>query len=227
MANLDDQVKVTCYGKTETMLRRDALTKYYDCMRNSEGAENERYQRIFFQLMEGQTDCNDVEGAIHEPELVGEMVSVPAKKEEEKPAPKPLPPMGVVKPKPDPKPDPIMKQYEDLKKKHPDAMLLFRIGDFYETYEEDAKEASEILGITLTKSTKKGYQMAGFPHHALDTYLPRLIRAGKRVAICDQLDEPKKLRTRGGDMEVKEVVTPGIAPTTNNDEGELDMSLFE
>lgn len=91
---------------------------------------------------------------------------------------------------------PMMKQFYDLKAKHPDAVLLFRCGDFYETYSSDAVSASEILGITLTKRNNGGkggepIEMAGFPHHALDTYLPKLIRAGKRVAICDQLEDPK------------------------------------
>ena len=105
---------------------------------------------------------------------------------------------------------PILRQFHDLKKKHPDAVLLFRCGDFYETYEEDAKECSYILGITLTKRNSDNTRMAGFPNHALDTYLPKLIRAGKRVAICDQLEDPKltkKLANRG----IKELVTPGIA----------------
>ena len=98
---------------------------------------------------------------------------------------------------------PMMKQFYELKSKYPEAVLLFRCGDFYETYEDDAKECSHLLGITLTKRNSspkgKGY-MAGFPHHALDTYLPKLIRAGKRVAICDQLEDPrltKKLVKRG------------------------------
>lgn len=108
---------------------------------------------------------------------------------------------------------PMMKQYFELKSKHPDAIMLFRCGDFYETYSEDAVIASEILGITLTKRANgqnKTVEMAGFPHHALDTYLPKLIRAGKRVAICDQLEDPKttkKLVKRG----ITELVTPGIA----------------
>jgi len=90
---------------------------------------------------------------------------------------------------------PLMKQYEEMKKKHPDAILLFRVGDFYETFAEDAIAAAEILGITLTRRANgkaKSIELAGFPHHALDTYLPRLVRAGKRVAICEQLEEPKK-----------------------------------
>ena len=88
---------------------------------------------------------------------------------------------------------PIMKQWKELKAKHPDALLLVRVGDFYEMYEQDAKRGAEVLGITLTKrNTKAGPYMAGFPHHALDTYLPKLIRAGERVAICDQLEAPKQ-----------------------------------
>ena len=109
---------------------------------------------------------------------------------------------------------PMMKQFFELKTKHPDAVMLFRCGDFYETYCEDAVVASEILGITLTKRNNgKGGQtieMAGFPHHALDTYLPKLIRAGRRVAICDQLEDPKltkKLVKRG----ITELVTPGVS----------------
>ena len=108
---------------------------------------------------------------------------------------------------------PMMKQYFDLKAKHPDAVLLFRCGDFYETYSTDAVIAAEILGIALTKRSNgkdKNVEMAGFPHHALDTYLPKLIRAGKRVAICDQLEDPKlakKLVKRG----ITELVTPGVS----------------
>ena len=108
---------------------------------------------------------------------------------------------------------PMMKQFFDFKAKYPEAVLLFRCGDFYETYCEDAVIASQILGITLTHRNNgynKGDEMAGFPHHALDTYLPKLIRAGKRVAICDQLEDPKltkKLVKRG----ITELVTPGVA----------------
>ena len=105
-----------------------------------------------------------------------------------------------------------MKQYLEIKAKHPDAVLLFRVGDFYETFSEDAITASEILGITLTKRANGSaahVELAGFPHHALDTYLPKLVRAGKRVAICDQLEDPKqtkKLVKRG----ITELVTPGV-----------------
>ena len=112
---------------------------------------------------------------------------------------------------------PMMKQFFDLKAKHPEALLLFRCGDFYETYCEDAVIAAQILGITLTHRNNgynKGDEMAGFPHHALDTYLPKLIRAGKRVAICDQLEDPKltkKLVKRG----ITELVTPGVALSDN------------
>lgn len=105
---------------------------------------------------------------------------------------------------------PIMKQFHDLKEQHPDAVLLFRVGDFYETYGEDAETASQILGIVLTTRNTDGTKMAGFPHHALDTYLPKMVRAGKRIAICDQLEDPKltkKLVKRG----ITEMVTPGIA----------------
>lgn len=115
---------------------------------------------------------------------------------------------------------PMMKQFFDLKAKHPDAILLFRCGDFYETYCEDAVTASRVLGITLTRrsnggsGTKAAAEMAGFPYHALDTYLPKLIRAGMRVAICDQLEDPKltkKLVKRG----ITELVTPGVAMNDN------------
>ena len=113
---------------------------------------------------------------------------------------------------------PMMKQFFDFKAKYPEAVLLFRCGDFYETYCEDAVIAARILGITLTRRNNgagvKGDEMAGFPHHALDTYLPKLIRAGKRVAICDQLEDPKltkKLVKRG----ITELVTPGVAMNDN------------
>lgn len=90
---------------------------------------------------------------------------------------------------------PMMRQFFSMKEKHPEALLLFRCGDFYETYCDDAVEAARILGITLTRRNNgaaSGAEMAGFPHHALDTYLPKLIRAGERVAICDQLEAPKR-----------------------------------
>lgn len=108
---------------------------------------------------------------------------------------------------------PMLRQFLDLKKKHPDALLLFRCGDFYETYKDDAEKASKILGITLTKSSKqkddqgKPLAMAGFPYHALDTYLPKLIRAGQRVAICDQIEAPRQTTKRG----ISEMATPGAA----------------
>ena len=107
---------------------------------------------------------------------------------------------------------PLMKQYNSIKAKYPDAMLLFRVGDFYETFGEDAVKSSKILGITLTKRSNGSSNdaLAGFPHHALDTYLPKLVRAGQRVAICDQLEDPKqtkKIVKRG----VTELVTPGVS----------------
>ena len=112
---------------------------------------------------------------------------------------------------------PLMKQYAEMKAKHPDAILLFRVGDFYETFSDDAIAASEILGITLTRRANGSAQfveLAGFPHHALDSYLPKLVRAGKRVAICEQLEDPKltkKLVKRG----IIELVTPGVAMSDN------------
>ena len=112
---------------------------------------------------------------------------------------------------------PLMKQYFEMKAKHPDAVLLFRVGDFYETFADDAVSASEILGITLTRRANGQSQyvpLAGFPHHALDTYLPKLVRAGKRVAICEQLEDPKltkKLVKRG----ITELVTPGVSINDN------------
>lgn len=112
---------------------------------------------------------------------------------------------------------PLMKQYIEMKQRHPDAVLLFRVGDFYETFCDDAVTASDILGITLTRranGSAASVELAGFPHHALDTYLPKLVRAGKRVAICEQLEDPKlakKLVKRG----ITELVTPGVAVSDN------------
>src|SRR6202000_575081 len=108
---------------------------------------------------------------------------------------------------------PLMKQHKDIKTKYPDAVLLFRVGDFYETFNEDAHIASRVLGITLTKRANGSaafVDLAGFPHHALDTYLHKLVKAGYRVAICDQLEDPKSVKgivKRG----VTELVTPGVA----------------
>ncbi|MDA3929972.1 MAG: hypothetical protein PF541_13560 [Prolixibacteraceae bacterium] len=112
---------------------------------------------------------------------------------------------------------PLMKQYYAIKEKHPDALLLFRVGDFYETFGEDAIKTSEIAGITLTKRANGAasfVELAGFPHHALDTYLPKLVRAGQRVAICEQLEDPKmtkKIVKRG----ITEMVTPGVSINDN------------
>src|SRR6185503_11477787 len=108
---------------------------------------------------------------------------------------------------------PLMKQYNTIKAKYPDALLLFRVGDFYETFGEDAVRASAVLGIVLTRRANGSatfVELAGFPHHSLDTYLPKLVRAGMRVAICDQLEDPKltkKIVKRG----VTELITPGVA----------------
>ena len=112
---------------------------------------------------------------------------------------------------------PLMRQYNQIKRKHPDAILLFRVGDFYETFGEDAIRASEILGITLTRRANGAasfVELAGFPHHAIDTYLPKLVRAGQRVAICEQLEDPKltkKIVKRG----ITELVTPGVSLNDN------------
>ncbi len=124
-----------------------------------------------------------------------------------------------------------MKQYYSVKAKHPDAVLLFRVGDFYETFGEDAIRASEILGITLTKRANgaaSSVELAGFPYHSLDTYLPRLVRAGQRVAICEQLEDPKltkKIVKRG----ITELVTPGVTYNDNvleNKENNFLASVF-
>ena len=112
---------------------------------------------------------------------------------------------------------PLMRQYFHVKSKHPDAILLFRVGDFYETFGADAIKASEILGITLTRRANGSasfVELAGFPYHALDVYLPKLVRAGQRVAICEQLEDPKltkKIVKRG----ITELVTPGVSLNEN------------
>ena len=138
------------------------------------------------------------------------------------PTPKPTPEVKPESPKQKPlaekieqKNEPLLKQYQEMKKKHPDAILMFRVGDFYEIFGKDAVEASEILGITLTRRMNgldNRIELAGFPHHALDTYLPKLVRAGKRVAICEQLEDPKLKRTPK--QKVVETVTPNQPPKT-------------
>lgn len=113
---------------------------------------------------------------------------------------------------------PLMKQYFEMKEKHPDAILLFRVGDFYETFSDDAIAASEILGITLTRRANgaaSSVELAGFPHHALDTYLPKLVRAGKRVAICEQLEDPKTVKNKLVKRGITELVTPGVSINDN------------
>lgn len=128
---------------------------------------------------------------------------------------------------------PLMRQYAKMKKIHPDAILLFRVGDFYETFVEDAVETSKILGITLTKranGTASHIDLAGFPFHALDTYLPRLVRAGKRVAICEQMEDPKKAMGSVVKRDIIEVVTPGVVLTDNvleNKENNYLAALYE
>ena len=141
------------------------------------------------------------------------------------PTPDPVKPTPTPEVKPEPpkqkpladkieqKNEPLLKQYQEMKKKHPDAILMFRVGDFYEIFGKDAVEASEILGLTLTRrqsGVDRRIELAGFPHHALDTYLPKLVRAGKRVAICEQLEDPKLKRTTK--QKVVETVTPNQPP---------------
>lgn len=121
---------------------------------------------------------------------------------------------------------PLMKQYYSIKAIHPDAILLFRVGDFYETFGDDAIKSSSILGITLTRRANGAasyIELAGFPYHAIDTYLPKLVRAGERVAICEQLEDPKSVKgivKRG----VIELVTPGIALNDNVLTGKENIS---
>ena len=139
-----------------------------------------------------------------------------------KPTPTPTPEVKPEAPKQKPlaekieqKNEPLLKQYQEMKKKHPDAILMFRVGDFYEIFGKDAIEASEILGITLTRRMNgldNRIELAGFPHHALDTYLPKLMRAGKRVAICEQLEDPKLKKTTK--QKVVETITPNQPPKT-------------
>ena len=113
----------------------------------------------------------------------------------------------------------MVKMFNELKAKHPDAVILFRVGDFYESYFDDAKKVSEVLGITLTKrSGEDGYYLAGFPHHALDTYLPKLIRAGLRVAICDDISEPTKIEKRGSDETTEPQVEDADAEEIKDEE---------
>ncbi len=141
-----------------------------------------------------------------------------------KPMPTPTPEVKPETPKQKPladkieqKNEPLLKQYQEMKKKHPDAILMFRVGDFYEIFGKDAVAASEILGLTLTRRQSgidSRIELAGFPHHALDTYLPKLVRAGKRVAICEQLEDPKLKRTPK--QKVVETVTPNQPPKTES-----------
>ena len=122
---------------------------------------------------------------------------------------------------------PMMKHFMELKAKHPEAVLLFRCGDFYEAYEDDAMVCADVLGITLTTHSKDGYKMASFPHHALDAYLPRLIRAGKRVAICDKLEDPKltKRLVKRGITELASTATKESETTISNNEETMAKNL--
>lgn len=119
----------------------------------------------------------------------------------------------------------MIETFKMLKEKHSDALILFRIGDFYEAYCEDAQKASEVLGVTLTKrSGENGYYLAGFPTHALDTYLPKLIRAGIRVAICDDISEPVMLKHRGSDETTEPQVEEAQAEEVNTEEPQQEES---
>ncbi|MBN2572161.1 MAG: DNA mismatch repair protein MutS, partial [Ignavibacteriales bacterium] len=126
---------------------------------------------------------------------------------------------------------PLMQQYYKIKKQYPDTVLLYRMGDFFETFEEDAKIASKVLGITLTKRANGAageVPLAGFPHHALDSYLPKLVRAGYRVAVCEQIEDPK-LAKGIVKRDVIEVVTPGVAFSDNlleNKKNNYLVSIF-
>ena len=141
------------------------------------------------------------------------------------PTPDPVRPTPEPTPKPAPKiskvaQTPLMKQYEEMKKRHPDAILLFRVGDFYEMFGKDAVEASEVLGITLTRRMNgkaDTIELAGFPHHALDTYLPKLVRAGKRVAICEQLEDPKISKHTENKVEPKQKVVEVVTPANKEE----------
>ena len=144
------------------------------------------------------------------PDPVKPTPTPPTPKPEEKPE---VPEQKPLAEKIEQKNEPLLKQYQEMKKKHPDAILLFRVGDFYEIFGEDAVQASEILGITLTRRQNgidSRIELAGFPHHALDVYLPKLVRAGKRVAICEQLEDPKLTKTTR--QKVVETVTPNQPP---------------
>lgn len=117
----------------------------------------------------------------------------------------------------------MVKMFNELKAKHPDAVILFRVGDFYETYFEDAKKIAEVLGLTLTRQAKTKMDLTGFPSHALDTYLPKLIRAGLRVAICDDISEPVKLKKRDSDETTEPQVEEAQAEEVNTEEPQQEQ----
>ena len=117
----------------------------------------------------------------------------------------------------------MVKMFNELKSKHPDAVILFRVGDFYETYCEDAMKIAEVLGLTLTRQAKTKMDLTGFPYHALDTYLPKLIRAGLRVAICDDISEPVKLKHRGSDETTEPQVEEAQAEEVNTEEPQQEQ----
>lgn len=117
----------------------------------------------------------------------------------------------------------MVKMFNELKAKHPDAVILFRVGDFYESYFDDAKKIADVLGLTLTRQAKTKMDLAGFPYHALDTYLPKLIRAGLRVAICDDISEPIKLKHRGSDETTEPQVEEAQAEEVNTEEPQQEQ----
>ena len=117
----------------------------------------------------------------------------------------------------------MVKMFNELKAKHPDAVILFRVGDFYESRFDDAKKIADVLGLTLTRQAKTKMDLAGFPYHALDTYLPKLIRAGLRVAICDDISEPVKLKKRGSDETTEPQVEEAQAEEVNTEEPQQEQ----
>ncbi len=123
---------------------------------------------------------------------------------------------------------PLLRQYEEMKRKHPDAVLLFRVGDFYESFHDDAVALSEILGVTLTRRANGNnpIALAGFPHHALDTYLPKLVRAGKRVAICEEIHSPQ-IQKKLGKRSITELVSPSLPQQPEQPKPSIEAAIHQ